>query len=85
MLELWCVWVCVFLCRIRLAGHEARVRDMRHTYILVEYLEERRHLKDLYLDDKVILKWILIEYNVRMWAGCLYFRIGTSDGARLQI
>jgi hypothetical protein len=78
--------VCVFfLYRIRLEGQEAHVQDMRHTYILVDYLEGRRNLKDLYLDEKVILKWILIEYNVRMWAGCLYFRIGISDGARLRI
>lgn len=32
-----CVRAC-FLCRMRLAGHEAHVQDMKHTYVLIDCL-----------------------------------------------
>jgi len=37
---------------------------MRNTKLLLENLKERDHLGDLDVDSKIILKWMLKEWNV---------------------
>jgi hypothetical protein len=45
--------------RMRWAGHVAPVGDRRGVYrVLVERPEGKRHLKDLGIDERIILKWI---------------------------
>jgi hypothetical protein len=44
--------------------------EMRNTYkILVRKCEGKRHLGDLGVVGRTILKLILKKYNVRMWTG----------------
>jgi hypothetical protein len=47
---------------------------MRNAYkILVQQ-------EDLSVDGRIILKWILNKYGVRVWAGFIWLRIGSSGG-----
>jgi len=43
-------------------------RDM-HTKCQSENLKERDHLRDILIDDRIILKWILKKQVVKMWTG----------------
>jgi len=38
------------------------------------------HLRDLDVDGRITLKWILNKYGVRMWNGFIRFRRETSEG-----
>jgi hypothetical protein len=40
--------------------------------------EERTPLRRIYLDGRVILKWILDIYDGRVWTGFIWLRIGTG-------
>jgi len=42
-------------------------------------MEERGHLDDLGIDEKVILKWILRNLDVRVWTGFMWHRRGTNS------
>lgn len=44
-------------------------RDQIHTKLWVETLKERLILEDVGMDGKVILKWILKKYYVRVSSG----------------
>jgi hypothetical protein len=48
-----------------------------------ENLKARDHLEDLGVDGKTILVWVSGKQCVRVWTGCICFRIGTSDGLLL--
>jgi len=37
-------------------------------------------LEDLGVDRKVILEWILGKWCGKLWVGCIWLRIGTSEG-----
>jgi hypothetical protein len=41
---------------------------------------ERKHLGDLGIDGRIILKLILEKYDVMMSTGLIWLRIGTSGG-----
>jgi hypothetical protein len=46
--------------RMRWAGHVACMGERRNSYIiLVEISEGKNHLRDLGIDGRIILKWIL--------------------------
>jgi len=41
--------------------------------------EERNHLRDLGVDGKVILRRLFRKWDVRVWTGSSWLRIGTGD------
>jgi len=42
-------------------------------------LRERDHLGDLDVDGRIILRWIFRKWNVGVWTGSSWLRIGTGD------
>jgi len=64
-----------------LAGHLARMGEMKNTYkFWLKNLKGRDHSEDLDVDRKIILEWILEIYVVRVWIGFIWLRIVTSGG-----
>jgi hypothetical protein len=45
-------------------------------------LRERDHLKDCNIDGRIILRWIFRKWDVGLWTGSMWLRIGTG-GAHL--
>jgi len=43
-------------------------------------LRERDHLRDPGVDGRVILKWIFREWDVGVWIGSSWLRVGTGSG-----
>ena len=43
-------------------------------------LRERDHLGDPGVDGRIILIWIFRKWDVGVWTGSSWFRIGTSSG-----
>jgi hypothetical protein len=50
-----------------------------HTKFSSKNLREREHSEDLGVDGRIILEWILRKYGGKLWTGCIWLRIGTSD------
>jgi hypothetical protein len=44
-----------------------------------ENFNERDFLKNVGIDGRIILKWILNEHDHGMWIGFIWLRIGISD------
>jgi hypothetical protein len=40
-------------------------------------LKERHYLGDPGVDGRIIIRWILIKWDVRVWTGSSWLRIGT--------
>jgi hypothetical protein len=54
--------------RMRWAGHLARMgRREAYTGFWWGNLRERDHLGDTGVDGRIILKWILMKWDVRVW------------------
>jgi len=49
-----------------------------HTNFWSENLNGRDHLKDLGVDGKIILEWILYKYGGEVWTGFMWCKIGIS-------
>jgi hypothetical protein len=63
------------------AGHVARVGERRGIYrILVGKPEEQEHLGELGVDGRLILRWIFRKWDVGIWTGSSWLRIGTDCG-----
>jgi hypothetical protein len=43
-------------------------------------VRERDHLEDPGIDKKVILSWIFRKWEVGVWTGSIWLRIGTGGG-----
>jgi len=67
--------------RMRWAGHVARMVERRGVYrFWYRNLRERDHLGDPGIDGKIILRWIFRKWDVGIWAGSSWLRIGTDGG-----
>ena len=67
--------------RMRWAGHVAYVGgEMWHTEFWWENLREKDHLQDPGLDGKIILRWIFRKWDVVLWTGSMWLRIGRGGG-----
>ena len=65
--------------RMRWAGHVARMGEERGVYrVLVGKPEGKRPWGDLGLDGCIILGWISRRWDVGMWTGLGWPRIGTG-------
>jgi hypothetical protein len=49
-----------------------------HKTFLSENLQTRDHSEDLVVDERIILEWILGNYDGKVWTGCIWLRIWTS-------
>jgi hypothetical protein len=57
------------------------MEEMRQVYsILVGKPESKKHLKDLGIDGKPTLEWILGKQEGKMWTECIWLRTGSSGG-----
>ena len=67
--------------RMRWAGHVALMGEERGAYgVLVGKPEGKRPLGDLGVDGWIILGWISRRWDVGMWTGLGWPRIGTGGG-----
>jgi hypothetical protein len=60
------------------AGSRHGRREMK-TFLL-ENLKERDHSEDTRVDEKKILERVLWKWDGKVWTGCNWLRIGSSDG-----
>jgi len=56
------------------------VRGEVHTVFWWGDLRERDHLGDPGVDGRIILRWIFRKWNVGVWAGSNWLKIGTGGG-----
>ena len=68
--------------RMSWAGHVARIRERGEAYtgLLWENRRERDHMGDPDVDGKIILRWIFRKWDVRLWTGSGWLRIGKGGG-----
>jgi len=67
--------------RMRWAGHVARMGERRGVYrVLVVKPEEKSHLGEPGVDGRIILRCIFRKWDVGVWTGSSWLRIGTVGG-----
>ena len=65
---------------MRWAGHVARMGGDAYTGFWWRNLRERDHMGDPGIDGRIILKWIFRKWDVGIWTGLSWLRIGTGGG-----
>ena len=67
--------------RMRWSGHVASMGERRGIYrVLVGKPEGKNHLVDPGVDGRIILRWIFRKWDVRIWTGLIWLRIGIVGG-----
>ena len=67
--------------RMRWAGHVARMGRRRELYrVVVGNLRERDHWGEPGADGRIMLRWIFRKWDVGVWTGSSWLRIGTGGG-----
>ena len=67
--------------RMRWAGHVALMEEGRVVYrVWWGNLRVRDHVGDLGVDGRIILRWIFRKWDVGVWTGSSWLRIGTGGG-----
>jgi hypothetical protein len=67
--------------RMRWAVYVAHMGERGDVYrVLVWDLRERDHWEDPGVDRRILLRGIFIKWNVGVWAGLSWLRIGTGSG-----
>jgi len=66
--------------RMRWAGHVARMEGEACVGVWWENLRERDQWGDPDVDGRVMLRWIFKKWDVGVWTGPSWLRIGTGDG-----
>ena len=67
--------------RMRWAVHVARMGRRRELYrVVVGNLRERDHWGEPGADGRIMLRWIFRKWDVGVWIGSSWFRIGTGGG-----
>jgi len=51
-----------------------------HTCFCWGNLRERDHLGDPGVDVRIIFRWFFMKWDVRVWTGTSWLRIGTGGG-----
>jgi uncharacterized protein YcaQ len=65
--------------RMRWARSVARMgRGKVHTGFWWGQLRERGHLEDLFVDGKILLKWIFRKWDMRAWTRSIWLGRGTG-------
>jgi len=63
---------------MRWAGHVAHMEERRGVYrVLVGKLEEKREPG---VDGRIIVRWIFRKWDVGVWIGSSWLRMGTGGG-----
>ena len=68
---------------MRWAGHVVRMGEGRadaYAGFWWGNLKERDHLGDPGIDGRIILRWIFRQWDVEVWTGSSWLRIGTGGG-----
>jgi len=65
---------------MRWAGHVARIGGRRGVYGILVGKPERDDLGDQGLKGGIILRWIFRKWDVSVWTGSSWLRIGTGGG-----
>jgi len=55
-------------------------RGEAYTRFWWENLKKRDHLKDPGVDGRIILRWVFGKWDVVLWTGSSWLRIGTGGG-----
>jgi len=63
-----------------LEAHVARVGREAYTGFWRGNLRERDNLEDQGVDGRIILSWIFRKWDVGVWTGSRWLRIGTGGG-----
>ena len=67
--------------RIRWAGHVARMGESTdYTGLWWGNVKERDHLGDPGVNGRIILRWIFRKWDVGLWNGSSWLRIGKGGG-----